>query len=131
MVKSKNPTYEAVCRGNTGHAEAVQVHYDTAVTSYDKLLKIFFDKHDPTQRDGQGNDSGTQYRSAIFYYTAEQRVEAEAVKKEEQKKYSDPIVTTIEPAPTFYRAEEYHQKYLEKGGQCSLKGDKSSIRCYG
>jgi len=127
----KDPSYEAVCTGRTGHAESVQVLYDPSVISYPDLLQIFFHKHDPTTKDRQGGDRGTQYRSAIFYHTPEQQKQATAAKAEEQKKYTAPIVTEITAASTWYPAEEYHQRYLEKGGQCASKGDKTAIRCYG
>ena len=127
----KNPSYEAVCSGRTGHAEAVQVTYDPAVVSYSRLLSVFFEKHDPTQVDRQGNDRGSQYRSAIFYHDEQQKKEAEAKKQEVQQHYKQPIATKIEPMTEYYEAEEYHQRYLEKGGQCAAKGDKSHIRCYG
>jgi len=127
----KNPSYEAVCSGRTGHAEAVQVTFDPKAVSYGRLLDVFFDKHDPTQVNGQGNDHGSQYRSAIFYHSEEQRKEAEAKKAEVQGKYKKPIATEITQMTEYYPAEEYHQRYLEKGGQCSIKGDKTKIRCYG
>jgi len=126
-----NPTYKEVCTGTTGHAESVQLVYDPSQVSYKKLLQIFWEKHDPTTKDQQGGDVGSQYRSAIFYHTPEQKVEAESSLKEEQKKWAGKIVTEIVPATTFYNAEDYHQKYLEKGGQCAAKGDKTKIRCYG
>ena len=127
----KNPSYEAVCTGRTGHAEAVQVTFDPVKVTYNRLLDVFFDKHDPTQLNRQGNDRGTQYRSAIFVHSDEQRAEAEAKKAEVQKKYKAPIATEITAIGEYYPAEEYHQRYLEKGGQCAAKGDKSHIRCYG
>eukprot|EP00834_Sanchytrium_tribonematis_P004246 NODE_198_length_13236_cov_1.328385.p8 type:complete len:173 gc:universal NODE_198_length_13236_cov_1.328385:10702-10184(-) len=127
----ENPTYEQVCSGKSGHAEAVSMTFDPKVVSYEKLLKVFWEKHDPTQMNRQGNDIGTQYRSAIFFHSEEQKNVALKSKDEEQKKYKTPIATEITPFKKFYDAEEYHQKYLEKGGQCSLKGDKTKIRCYG
>ena len=113
-----NPSYEDVCTGRTGHAEVVRVTFDPRELSYHDLLVVFFTIHDPTTRNRQGPDVGTQYRSAIFYHTPEQRVEAEASKERRQAsgKYHRPIVTLIEPVQTFYRAEEYHQQYLEKRG---------------
>jgi len=126
-----NPTYKQVCSGTTGHAEAVQIQYDPAVVSYVQLLDTFWNKHNPTTPNRQGNDVGTQYRSAIFYHDDEQKRLAEESKAKEQQKYDSPIVTEIVPAPTFYTAEDYHQQYLEKGGQCSAKGSKDRIRCYG
>jgi peptide-methionine (S)-S-oxide reductase len=119
-----NPTYEDVCTDRTGHAEVAQVEYDPAQVSYEELLKVFWDNHDPTTLNRQGPDVGTQYRSAIFYHTPEQKAAAEDSKKELQKsgKYKRPIVTEITPAGPFYRAEEYHQQYLSKRGlrQCHL-----------
>jgi len=126
-----HPTYEQVCSGKTGHAESVQITYDPKVVSYDRLLDIFFHKHDPTTKDRQGGDRGTQYRSAIFYHTPQQQAAALKKKDEIQKSYKSPLVTEIVPAVKFWRAEEYHQRYLEKGGQCANKGDKTDIRCYG
>ena len=114
----KNPTYKDVCTDRTGHAETVQVEYDPAVLSYEELLKVFWENHDPTTFNRQGPDVGTQYRSAVFYYSPEQQAAALAYKEKLQKngKYKRPIVTEIVPAPEFYRAEEYHQRYLEKRG---------------
>lgn len=126
-----NPTYKEVCTGTTGHAEAVQLTYDPTIVSYKHLLRVFFDKHDPTTLNRQGGDSGTQYRSGVYYHSTEQKKEAEEYIVEEQKKYRGKIVTEVLPASVWYKAEDYHQKYLEKGGQCSAKGDKSKIRCYG
>jgi len=114
----KNPTYEDVCTNKTGHAEVVQVTYDPAKVSYDQLLDAFWNLHDPTQLNRQGPDYGTQYRSAIFFHTPEQKAAAEASKArlEASKRFSRPIVTEITPVSAFYRAEEYHQRYLEKRG---------------
>jgi peptide-methionine (S)-S-oxide reductase len=108
-----NPTYEEVCTGTTGHAECLQIVFDTAVISYDELLKVFFESHDPTQLNRQGNDVGTQYRSAIFYHSGEQQQKAEHYKAELEKAgaYPNPIVTEITPAGIFYPAEDYHQNY--------------------
>jgi peptide-methionine (S)-S-oxide reductase len=113
-----NPTYRQVCTDRTGHAEAVQVVYDPAVVTYDQLLDVFWACHDPTQVNRQGPDFGTQYRSAIFFHTPEQEAAAVASKKrlEESGKLSRPIATEITEAPTFWRAEEYHQRYYEKHG---------------
>ncbi len=120
----KNPTYEDVCSGRTGHAEVVHVEYDPTEISYDKLLELFWAEHDPTTPNRQGPDVGTQYRSVIFYYTPAQKAAAEAskAKLEASGRFKRPIVTQIVPAPDFYRAEEYHQRYLEKRGQrsCAL-----------
>jgi peptide-methionine (S)-S-oxide reductase len=114
----KNPTYKDVCTDTTGHAEVVQVHYDPAKVSYDDLLNIFWTNHDPTTLNRQGPDVGTQYRSAIFFHTPEQEASARASKEALQQsgKFRRPIVTEITPASEFYRAEEYHQQYLEKRG---------------
>lgn len=113
-----NPTYEEVCTGNTGHAEACQVLYNPAVISYDELLSVFWKTHDPTSLNRQGNDIGTQYRSAIFYHNADQKEKAEYYLKEldTSHAYSAPIVTTIEPYTKFYPAEAYHQNYFNKNG---------------
>jgi peptide-methionine (S)-S-oxide reductase len=120
-----NPTYKDVCTDRTGHAEAVEVEYDPAKVSYEKLLDVFWENHDPTQLNRQGPDWGTQYRSAIFYTSPEQQGAAQASKQQLEKshRYSKPIVTQIVPATTFYEAEEYHQQYLEKKGlaTCHIK----------
>jgi peptide-methionine (S)-S-oxide reductase len=110
------PTYEDVCSDSTGHAEAVLVEYDPAIVSYDKLLNIFWENHDPTTPNRQGPDFGSQYRSEIFYFDDDQKKVAEASRDALAKsgKYSRPIVTLIEPAQTFWPAEEYHQRYVEK-----------------
>jgi len=115
----EDPTYEDVCSHTTGHAEVVEVTYDDEVVSYDELLDVFWRKHDPTQLNRQGWDIGDQYRSAIFFHDEEQRAAAERSKQNEQPAYRKPIVTQIEPAPTFYEAEDYHQQYLEKRGRSS------------
>jgi peptide-methionine (S)-S-oxide reductase len=115
----ENPTYEAVCSHTTGHAEVVEVTYDSDRISYDKLLHVFWGKHKPTQRNRQGWNIGDQYRSVIFVHDEEQRAAAEHSKQNEQSAYRKPIVTQIEPAPTFYAAEDYHQQYLEKRGLAS------------
>ncbi|KAJ2135614.1 hypothetical protein IW136_004207 [Coemansia sp. RSA 678] len=125
------PSYEAVCSGTTGHAEAVRLEYDPKTISYDDLLTIFWNKHNPTQGNRQGGDIGTQYRSAIFYHDEEQKNLAEASKTKRQNNYDVPITTEIVPAGPFYAAEQYHQGYLEKGGQCAAKGCSDNIRCYG
>jgi peptide-methionine (S)-S-oxide reductase len=116
-----NPTYQDVCSDQTGHAEVVQIEFDPAKVSFERLVNEFWDLHDPTQVNRQGPDSGTQYRSAIFYHSSEQQAAAEASKQQLQAsgKYSRPIATQIEPATTFWPAEEYHQKYLEKRGATS------------
>lgn len=116
-----HPSYQDVCTGRTGHAEVVEVTYDPEKISYEDLLQVFWEKHDPTTLNRQGWDVGTQYRSAIFYHTAEQAEKAQASKEAlgRSGKFRRPIVTEITPASTFYRAEEYHQRYLEKRGQAS------------
>jgi peptide-methionine (S)-S-oxide reductase len=111
-----NPTYNQVCGHRTGHAEAVEVTYDPQRVSYDQLLDLFWQMHDPTQLNRQGPDVGDQYRSAIFTHGPEQEREAVASRDREQKKYSKPIVTQIVAAPRFWPAEEYHQRYFEKNG---------------
>jgi peptide-methionine (S)-S-oxide reductase len=114
----QNPTYEEVCSGSTGHAEAVQVRFDASQVSYEQLLEVFWEIHDPTSLNRQGPDIGTQYRSAIFYHNEEQRAAAVASREKLGKsgRHKNPIVTEISPASEFFRAEEYHQKYLEKQG---------------
>ena len=120
-----NPTYKDVCTDRTGHAEAVEVDYDPAKVSYDDLLQVFWENHDPTQLNRQGPDWGTQYRSAIFYHSPEQDQAAQASKAKLEKsgQYGRPLVTQIVPATTFYPAEDYHQQYLEKRGvaSCHIK----------
>jgi len=111
-----NPTYEQVCTDRTGHAEVVEIEFDPAVVSYDQLLKRFWEMHDPTTLNRQGPDVGTQYRSAIFFYSPEQEKEARASKAEFQTELKNTVVTEISPVKPFYRAEEYHQCYLEKKG---------------
>jgi peptide-methionine (S)-S-oxide reductase len=112
------PSYKDVCTDETGHAEVVQVTYDPAKISYEQLLDVFWSAHDPTTLNRQGPDEGTQYRSAIFFHSPEQERVARASKEKVQAsgKFRRPIVTEITPASTFYRAEEYHQKYLAKRG---------------
>jgi peptide-methionine (S)-S-oxide reductase len=121
----KNPTYEDVCTDRTGHAEVVRVEYDPSKVSYDGLLKIFWEVHDPTTLNRQGPDVGTQYRSVIFFHTPEQEAAAKASKEQLEKLrvYKRPIVTEIIPASEFWRAEEYHQQYFEKRGvaHCRIK----------
>lgn len=114
-----NPTYEDVCSGGTGHAEVVQVEFDAARVSYDQLLEQFWDSHDPTTRNRQGWDVGSQYRSAIFFHGPEQEAAAIASRDRRQQRTRREIVTEITPASEFYRAEDYHQCYLEKRGQAS------------
>ena len=115
---TKNPSYEDVCTGSTGHAEVVHLTYDPSKISYEKLLEIFWETHDPTTLNRQGPDVGAQYRSAIFYYTSEQKTMAETSKKrlQDSKIYQRSIVTEITKATVFYPAEEYHQRYFAKHG---------------
>lgn len=112
----QNPDYKQVCTGMTGHAEVIRIHYDPAQISYRDLLEVFFALHDPTTLNRQGNDVGTQYRSAIFYHTDEQRDIAQAVIAELSAEglWDDPVTTQVVPAATFYPAEEYHQHYFER-----------------
>src|SRR5262249_44514636 len=114
-----NPTYQDVCSDRTGHAEVVQVEYDPGQVSYDQLLDVFWGCHDPTQLNRQGPDLGSQYRTVIFYHPPEQQAAARASAERLGKsgRYRRPVVTEIAPAATFYRAEEYHQQYLEKRGR--------------
>ena len=117
--KTENPTYEDVCSDATGHAEVVEVVLIPSEVSYAELLDVFWRNHDPTTRNRQGPDVGSQYRSVVFYHSPEQKAAAEAKLAELEKsgRFRRPIVTQIEPAPTFYRAEEYHQQYLAKHGR--------------
>ncbi len=117
----QNPTYKDVCTGTTGHAEVVQIEYDPSKITFEKLLQVFWELHDPTQLNKQGPDIGTQYRSAIFYHTEEQETVAKVSKENLDKsgKYKNKIVTQIELAKELYKAEEYHQKYFEKSGGAS------------
>ena len=116
--KTANPTYKEVCTDTTGHAEAIEITFDPAKVSYEKLLDLFWRMHDPTLVNRQGPDVGTQYRSAVFYHSPEQKTAAEASKAALDKsgKYKAPVATQILPAGPFYRAEEYHQRYFEKNG---------------
>lgn len=109
-----NPTYEQVCTGNTGHAEVIQLEFDPARISYEKLLEIFWKAHDPTTLNRQGHDHGAQYRSVILYHNEAQKVAAEKSKRAAQAHFKDPIVTQIVPLVKFYRAEDYHQDYFRK-----------------
>ena len=121
----RNPTYEDVCSGRTGHAEVVQIEYDPARVSYDRLLDVFWENHDPTTLNRQGPDIGEQYRSAIFFHTPEQEAAAKASKArlKGSGRYRRPIVTEITPASEFWRGEDYHQRYLEKRGlaHCTIR----------
>ncbi len=116
----KDPTYEDVCSGKTGHAEAIQMEYNPLEASYENLLMIFWDNHDPTTLNRQGPDIGEQYRSVVFFHTPEQEVAAKAMKEKLQdaslNKFNKKIVTQIIPASQFYKAEDYHQQYLQKRG---------------
>ena len=114
--KIENPSYDVVCGGRTGHAEAAQIEFDPNVISFEKLLNVFWHTHDPTTLNRQGNDVGTQYRSAIFYHDEKQKETAEKSKRELENKgvYKDPIVTEITPLKKFYVAEDYHKKYYEQ-----------------
>lgn len=121
----ESPSYRDVCNGSTGHAEVVQVDYDPERVSYEQLLDVFWENHDPTQLNRQGPDIGSQYRSVVFYHNPAQRTAAEISKQKlgESGRYPDPIATTVEPASMFYVAEDYHQQYLEKRGlaTCRIK----------
>ena len=130
---TQNPTYQEVCTGKTGHNEVVRVIYDPVIISYEKLLKIFWEAHDPTQGMRQGNDTGTQYRSGIYTYTKEQQSVAEESLKTYQQNLMNAgfgnITTEVIPAPEFFYAEDYHQQYLAKnpGGYCGLGG--TGVHC--
>ncbi|CAI9774062.1 unnamed protein product [Fraxinus pennsylvanica] len=131
-----NPTYEDVCSGTSNHSEVVRVQYDPKECSYDTLLDLFWARHDPTTLNRQGNDVGTQYRSGIYFYTPDQEKAALESRDRHQKLLNMKIVTEILPAKKFYRAEEYHQQHLAKGGrfgfrQSAEKGCNDPIRCYG
>ena len=116
----KNPSYKEVCTDSTGHAEVLEVTFDPEIISYHDILEVFWDNHNPTTLNRQGPDVGTQYRSAIFYHSAGQEAEARVSREAAQSRFPRPIVTEITPATEFWRAEEYHQQYLEKRGlsQC-------------
>lgn len=118
---AENPSYHDVCTGQTGHAEAVRVTFDADAVSYETLLEAFWSLHDPTQLNRQGPDVGTQYRSAVFYDGESQRTAAETSKKGAQARFARPIATQIVPDQTFYPAEDYHQRYLEKQGLRSCR----------
>lgn len=120
---TERPTYQEVCSGRTGHAEVVEVDYDPEKVSYDDLLDVFWNEHDPTQLNRQGPDVGAQYRSAIFFHTPEQEAAARASKERQQAsgRHRRPIVTEITPASAFWRAEDYHQQYLEKRGLATCR----------
>lgn len=111
-----NPSYRQVCGGDTGHAEAIRVHFDPATIGYPEILEIFFHIHDPTQLNRQGNDVGTQYRSAIFAHSPEQELDARTAIAQAQTAHDRPVVTTIEPLGVWYPAEDYHQEYFAREG---------------
>ncbi len=113
--KTENPTYQEVCSGETGHAEVIQITFDSSRCSYENILRIFFSTHNPTTLNRQGNDIGDQYRSVIFYHSEKQKQTAEGIIQELEKEevWSDPIVTQLEPLPTFYLAEDYHHNYFK------------------
>jgi peptide-methionine (S)-S-oxide reductase len=118
-----SPTYEEVCSGDTGHAEVIQVTYDPGMIGYEEILDVFWQAHDPTTRDRQGGDTGTQYRSIILYADEAQRAAAEASRKKAQTKFRDPIVTEIQPLTQFFKAEDYHQNYYNtnaNAGYCRM-----------
>jgi len=127
----EHPSYQDVCTGQTGHTEAVQMIFNPAAVSYKELLLVLFDRMNPTTLNRQGNDRGTQYRSGIYYHNDNQKEEAEKFIKEMQPKYEDKIVVEIKKASKFWPAEDYHQKYLEKGKQKAAKGCLDPIACYG
>ncbi len=119
----KNPSYEQVCEGTTGHAEVVRVSFDPAVSSYREILEIFFTIHDPTTLNRQGNDSGTQYRSVIYFHSPEQQETARHVIAEMANVWDAPLVTELSPAETYYKAEDYHQNYFQQNplqGYCAF-----------
>lgn len=126
-----DPTYEEVCSGETGHAEAVTLLYNPAEVSYDELLNVFWGRHDPTQLNGQGNDIGTQYRGGIYYHTEDQRVAAVSSMAGLQDSLGKPLATELLASTKFWPSEDYHQQYLEKGGQSAKKTAVEKIRCYG
>ncbi len=118
----KNPSYKNVCTGNTGHAEVVHLEYDSKIISYEELLEVFWNIHDPTTLNRQGPDIGTQYRSVIFFHNEDQEKTAKLSKEklENNGKFKNKIVTEIKPSQDFYKAEEYHQQYFEKQKRCTL-----------
>ncbi|KAF1317730.1 Peptide-methionine s-oxide reductase, partial [Globisporangium splendens] len=127
----ENATYKQVCSGKTGHAETIKIEFDASEVTYEQLLDKFWSIHDPTTLNRQKEDVGTQYRSGIYYLSEEQKTQATASKEAQQQKIENPIVTEIEEFRVFWPAEEYHQQYLEKGGQCADKGSDVPIKCYG
>jgi len=127
----QGPTYKDVCSGSTGHTEAVQLLFNPAVVTYKELLTVLFDRMNPTTLNRQGNDIGTQYRSGIYYHNEEQKIAANSFIAEVQPKFKDKIVVEVKKAAQFWPAEDYHQKYLEKGSQKASKGCLDPIKCYG
>jgi peptide-methionine (S)-S-oxide reductase len=119
--KLENPSYQDVCTDRTGHAEVVQVEFDPSEVPYERLVELFFELHDPTQVNRQGPDVGSQYRSVVFFHTPEQKTVAEAVRERAQARFKRPIATEIVPAATFWQAEDYHQRYLEKRGLATCR----------
>jgi peptide-methionine (S)-S-oxide reductase len=117
----ENPSYQDVCTDRTGHAEVVQVEFDPEEVPYERLVELFFELHDPTQVNRQGPDVGSQYRSVIFFHTPDQKAVAETVRERAQARFKRPIATEIVPAATFWRAEDYHQRYLEKRGLATCR----------
>jgi peptide-methionine (S)-S-oxide reductase len=120
---TKNPTYQQVCTGETGHAEVIRIEFDPAVVSYERLVEVFFEAHDPTTVNRQGADEGTQYRSVIFYHDDAQKAAAERGKVAAQAQFDDPIVTEISPLTNYYPAEKYHQDYFRNNpsqGYCAF-----------
>jgi peptide-methionine (S)-S-oxide reductase len=117
----EDPSYQDVCTDRTGHAEVVQVEFDPDEVPYERLVELFFELHDPTQVNRQGPDVGSQYRSVVFFHTPEQKAVAEAVRGRYQPRFSRPIATEIVPAATFWPAEDYHQRYLEKRGLATCR----------
>lgn len=126
-----DPSYEDVCSGESGHAESVTILYNPAEVSYNELLEVFWSRHDPTQLNGQGNDLGTQYRGGIYFHTEDQKGEAAASMAALQKSLGKPLATELLPSTKFWLSEDYHQQYLEKGGQSAKKDAVEKIRCYG
>ena len=126
---SDAPTYKTVCSGRTGHAEVVHVVFDPKVISYDELLKVFFEHHDPTQGNRQGNDVGSQYRSAIFAYSDSQKDAAKTAAARYEEAYGRPVTTEISDVPTYYPAEDYHQQYLAKNPQGYCNHGPTGVSC--
>jgi methionine-S-sulfoxide reductase len=128
--QTSDPTYEEVCTDTTGHAESIKIIFNSNIATYEDLVLVFFERHDPTTLNQQGNDRGTQYRSAIFYLTDEQRNIAQRLKEKTQIRLGKTVVTEITKASKFWDAEEYHQKYLLKHGYSDQKGNTSPVPCY-